>query len=258
MKYNQEWQMVSLGSLDYLYLFNGRSEIDAANETSNINLKSTTSSSISMDIVDLSENAKIVIQKQNTSAAQPDETQSLKEKIDQQYMLAEKEGTFITIDTDTGGKLLDWSSFTDEDLAQISLDKHNLFSKDIKEDALGALNARISVSVRAASGGDMTRELEAEYVLFGQLGDDVKAAIGETDSGHAALGRIIAWEYKVGNLTDLPSDLRSIMNGLALKAQQGGASLSSKKGGIESLLLYYRKEELKQSSSDLSNGPEKN
>ncbi|MDE7548940.1 hypothetical protein PY793_13240 [Acetobacter fabarum] len=253
--------MVAIGSLDYLYLFKDQSEININKSTlyaSSEYSKSTKSeSSSSQDIVDLSETAKIIIQNQNTSSVHADETPLLKEKIDEQYKQAEKDGTFINTDTDTGGKLLDWSSFTDEDLAQISLDKHNLFSKDIKNDALGALYARISVSITASSGGDITRQLESEYVLFGQLGDDVKAAIGETDLGHAALGRIIAWEYKVGNLTDLSSDLRSVMNGLAHNAQKGGVSLHSSKGGIENLLIYYKREELKY-SSNTPNVTEKN
>ncbi|MFT8827804.1 hypothetical protein [Acetobacter syzygii] len=249
--------MTVLGSTDYLYLYNGNTEIDVANSSSITTAKTSSqenvgSQTLSEDVVSLSEDAQIFITSNNTSAVLPDETQSLKEKIDQQFQDVEKNGSFITFDTSKGGQLFNWSSFTDEELAQITLNKKGSFSKDISIDASGALSARVAHSLNGLDDhGDYHLGVKA---LFSHMGADVREALNWTAADDAAIDRSIAWDQKnYGSDASMPA---SILGYLDAKSQHGAASISSSKGGIESLLLYYRKEELKQ-SSDLSNGTEK-
>ncbi|MDE7548939.1 hypothetical protein PY793_13235 [Acetobacter fabarum] len=249
--------MTALGSTDYLYLYNGRTEINISNsssiESQNLSQDNTGSHILSEDVISLSEDAQIFITSNNTSAVLPDETQSLKAKIDQQFQDVENNGSFITFDTSKGGQLFNWSSFTDEELAQVTLNKNGSFSKDISIDASGALSARVAHSL---NGLDDHGGLDlGEKTLFSHMGADVRAALNWTAADDAACDRMIAWDQK--NYGYDASSPAFILGYLAAKSQQGAASFSSSKGGIESLLIYYRKEDLKQ-SSETSNEKEKN
>jgi len=77
------------------------------------------------------------------------------------------------------------SSFTDDELAEIRLDRSGEFSEDESNFAGGTLGARMTVSLRAAAPdcdalGDRRALMMGIKALYSQMSDNVRAALGWT------------------------------------------------------------------------------
>ena len=106
---------------------------------------------------------------------------SLRDRLDAQYAAAKAEGTFISFDSSKGGRWLDLSSFTDDELAQIELNKNGEFSQDELNLAGGALAGRVAHSLEsyspAVQNGDRRAMMMGIKALYSQMSDDVRSAL---------------------------------------------------------------------------------
>lgn len=73
--------------------------------------------------------------------------QSARAKIDADHAKARAEGTWIAFDTKYGGRHLDVSGLTDEELAAVKTDAEGLFNKNESETAWGELGERVRVTL---------------------------------------------------------------------------------------------------------------
>lgn len=135
------------------------------------------------DIVSISDAAKAALAAQNAQPAASG-AGSVRDRLNAQYKAATDAGTFISFDSSKGGKWLDLSSFTDDELSQVALNKSGAFSRDEIDLADGALSGRLEYSLRpfaeAAGNGDRRAQATALNALYSKMSDDVRAALGLT------------------------------------------------------------------------------
>lgn len=171
-------------------------------------------------VVAISDEAKAALA---ASESQPSASGgSVRDRLKDQYKAATAAGTFISFDSSKGGKWLDMSSFTDDELSEVALNRGGDFSQDEKDLAGGALSGRLEYSLRpyaqAAGLGDRRAQVSAINSLYSKMSDNVRAALDFTPavmaSGNSMLQGDIA---KFGWL-----DLGLINSWLGQASDQGG------------------------------------
>ncbi|MFT8972883.1 hypothetical protein [Zymomonas mobilis] len=159
----------------------------------------------------------------DTENAQP----SLKSRINALFKEARDEGSFITFDSSKGGEWLDVSSFTDDELAQITNNKEGSFSKDLSIYAQAMLAQRAKLSLEpfeAAIGyGDFRGESMAIRTLYNHMSQNVRDALGWTESMVEVGEEMASHSGKALN----KSHLKTLWDILLEVAQQGGLSLQN-------------------------------
>lgn len=166
------------------------------------------------DVVSISGEAKAAF------AASSDKTSaggSVRARLDAQYKAATAAGSSISFDSAKGGKWLDLSSFTDDELSEIALNRDGKFSQDEADLAGGGLSGRVEFSLRpyaqAASLGDRRAQATAINALYDHMSDNVRAALKWTPA------------MMVSNNSMLQGDSQKFgwLDGGAITAWLGGA-----------------------------------
>ncbi|WP_160296702.1 hypothetical protein [Sphingomonas sp. ERG5] len=105
-------------------------------------------------------------------------------KLDALYADAGSDGTFITFDTAKGGRQLDMSALSDDELAAIAVDHGGAFSQDESNDAGGWLNLRLAKTLQpfqnATMSGDRRAHAMTLNALYDNASQDVRDALGWT------------------------------------------------------------------------------
>lgn len=184
------------------------------------NAASNTTSQNQENSVQISDKAQSL---SDTENAQP----SLKSRINALFKEARDEGSFITFDSSKGGEWLDVSSFTDDELAQITNNKEGSFSKDLSIYAQAMLAQRAKLSLEpfeAAIGyGDFRGEAAAIRTLYNHMSQNVRDALGWTESMVEVGEEMASHSGKALN----KSHLKTLWDILLEVAQQGGLSIQN-------------------------------
>ncbi|HEU0066870.1 MAG TPA: hypothetical protein VFQ57_06490 [Sphingomonas sp.] len=188
------------------------------------------------DIIEISDEAKAALAKTQGSAdiGIPEAIDtSLKGRVNTLFKEARDRGTFITFDSSQGGEWMDLSSFTDDELAQIQLDRKGEFPKDLSIYAAGGLGQRMATSLEAfetgPSGFDSRGQAMAINALYDQMSTDVRAALGWTQTMMAANNRYLARDVE----RDGPGDVEDVLAKLMKATGRGGLRFSRPNGDTE-------------------------
>lgn len=146
----------------------------AAAKTANSGTSKPTASSTG-EIVQISDAAKAASDK--LSSDQATTAPSLKSRVDKLFQEARDAGTFITFDSSKGGVWMDLSSFTDDELAQITNDKGREYPQDLSDYAQGALSARLAKTL-APFENDLAAYQTGVQQLYKAMTPDVRDALG--------------------------------------------------------------------------------
>lgn len=174
--------------------------------------------------VQISDKAKsLLYASSDTENSQP----SLKSRINALFKEARDEGSFITFDSSKGGEWIDFSSFTDDELAQMTNNKDHHFSGDLSLYAGGALAERMKISLEpfepAAEIGDFRGESMAIRTLYNHMSQNVRDALEWTES-------MVEGGEEMASHSGKPlhkSHLKTLWDILLEVAQQGGLSLQN-------------------------------
>ncbi len=113
--------------------------------------------------------------------SQTDNASSARARLDELYKAASADGTFITFDTSKGGRQLDMSQLSDDELAAIAVDHAGSFSENEAIDAAGWLNLRLAKTLQpfqaATMGGDRRGHAMTLNVLYDNASPDVRQAL---------------------------------------------------------------------------------
>jgi len=164
------------------YLYTGRVSSDTT-QAAPASKSSTTTTGSDAVVVSISDQAKAALAAMS-SGSSSNASGSLRDRLNAQYQAAQADGTFITYDSSKGGRWLDLSSFTDEEVAEIKLDRSGEFSQDEQNLAGGVLGARMTESLNSVSPnvvlGDRRAQMMGIKALYSQMSDNVRAALGWT------------------------------------------------------------------------------
>lgn len=192
-------------------------------ESGSSTAKVASSSSWPTDIVQIS-TAKAAADKLATGQAGTGA--SLKSRIDQLFQDARDAGTFITFDSSKGGVWMDLSSFTDDELGKIAVDKGGEFSNDLQEYARGALNARVKISLEpyenSVFNGDRRGHTMTINLLYDQMSPDARAALNWTPAMMASNNSMLEGDTKLFGKFSMATVLSNLLNAV----QKGGLSFS--------------------------------
>ncbi|AEH62575.1 hypothetical protein FBY54_0586 [Zymomonas mobilis] len=198
----------------------------------NINVRTTASkviqptSNSSENSIQISEEAKAAFKSQKMSNTENADN-SIKSRLNKLFQDARDEGFFITFDYSKGGEWLDVSSFTDDELAQMTNNKDHHFSGDLSLYAGGALAERMKISLEpfepAAEIGDFRGESMAIRTLYNHMSQNVRDALGWTESMVEVGEEMASHSGKALN----KSHLKTLWDILLEVAQQGGLSLQN-------------------------------
>ncbi|ART93570.1 MAG: hypothetical protein ABF429_05180 [Zymomonas mobilis] len=143
------------------------------------NAASNTTSQNQENSVQISDKAKSI---SDTENAQP----SLKSRINALFKEARDEGSFITFDSSKGGEWIDFSSFTDDELAQIGKDRNHDFSEALSKHAIATLAERVTISLEPFEAtieyGDFRGDAKAIRTLYSHMSQDVRDVLGWTEN----------------------------------------------------------------------------
>lgn len=166
------------------YLYTGPASSDAtASTTASASAPKSSAATTTGDdavVVTISDRAQAAIAALS-SGSSSNASGSLRDRLNAQYQAAQNNGTFISFDSSKGGQWLDLSSFTDDELAQIELNKNGEFSQDELNLAGGALAGRAAHSLEsygpAVQSGDRRAMMMGIKALYSQMSDDVRSAL---------------------------------------------------------------------------------
>lgn len=176
------------------------------------------------EILQISDAAKAASDKLATDQAAT--TPSLKARVNKLFQEARDAGTFITFDSAKGGVWMDMSSFNDDELGKIALDRSHEFSEDLQIYAEAALNARVKVSLEpyeaSVSSGDMRGHVSAIKLLYEQMSSDTRAALGWTPDMIEAGQKIYENQTKLHGRFDIDTLFSKLFDA----AENGGIGFS--------------------------------
>ncbi|MES2450217.1 MAG: hypothetical protein V4610_06595 [Pseudomonadota bacterium] len=177
------------------------------------------------DVVQISDAAKAAaaaLQKPGPA----DNAIAARSKLDALYADAKSDGTFITFDTAKGGRQLDMSALSDDELAAIAVDHGGSFSQDESNDAAGWLNLRLAKTLQpfqnATMGGDRRAHAMTLNALYDSASQDVRDALGWTPAMRSEGDTLLSGDTARFGRLDWPSifsNLRDASNngGMAYK-----------------------------------------
>ncbi len=183
-----------------------------------------TSPSTITDVVEISDAAKAALANQldDTQAPQP----SLRARVDKLFQDAKDRGSFITFDSSKGGEWMDMSSFTDDELAQITNDKGSEYPQGLSDCAGGALAFRMKVALEpfenAVDSGDRRGQAMAINLLYDQMSPAVRQALSWTPVMMVANNEMLDGDTK----TFGPFDENTVIKNLLNASRRGGLSFS--------------------------------
>ncbi|ART93568.1 hypothetical protein FBY50_1098 [Zymomonas mobilis] len=185
------------------------------------NAASNTTSQNQENSVQISDKAKSI---SDTENAQP----SLKSRINALFKEARDEGSFITFDSSKGGEWLDLSSFTDDELGQITNNKEGDFSKDLSIYTQAMLAQRVKLSLEpfetAIGYGNFQGEAKAIRTLYSHMSQNVRDALGWTENMVETAEKSATKNTE--NLGDF--NIKSLWEILLEAAKKGGLSLQER------------------------------
>jgi len=120
--------------------------------------------------------------------------QSARQKIDADYAKAKAEGTRVVADIANGGRALDLSSLSDEEVAAAALNRDGSFTSDEKLSAQAELAGRMWKALAPFDTGnpDNTGVQTAIKAIYPTLSQDMRDALGWTPSMLSMGDKIIA------------------------------------------------------------------
>jgi hypothetical protein len=139
---------------------------------------------------------------------------------------AEKTGTTVSsVDLNK----MDYSSFSDQDLAAMALNSSGNFSKDEQIQAQGWLGERMRISLEtyrgATNSGDRRGHAMTIDLLYNQMTPEVRSALGWTPAMIIANDQMLAGdEDKLGKL-----DISGVLTNLQTTKAHGGLSFHASK-----------------------------
>jgi hypothetical protein len=164
--------------------------------------KSATTAS-SSDVVNISDSGKAALAQTTTEPSFNDVGMAARAKLDTlKQQAAEKTGTTAS---SVNLNHVDYSSFSDQELAAMNLNSSGNFSKDEQIQAQAMLNERLRVSLETYRGatnlGDRRGHAMTIDALYAQMTPEVRSALGWTPTMMAANDRMLAGdEMKFGKL----------------------------------------------------------
>lgn len=171
------------------------------------------------DSVQISDAAKAASAALN-KPSQTDNASSARARLDELYKGASADGTFITFDTSKGGRQLDMSQLTDDELAAIAVDHAGSFSQNEAIDAAGWLNLRLAKTLQpfqgATMGGDRRAHAMTLNTLYDNASQNVRQALHWTPAmrssadvmlkGDNALFGELSWSSIFSNLREMSNN----------------------------------------------------
>ena len=139
---------------------------------------------------------------------------------------AAKTGTTAsTVNVQQAG-LIDYSSFSDQELAAMTLNSSGNFSKTEQDQAQGMLNERLRVSLETYRGvtnlGDRRGQAMTIDALYNQMTPEVRSALNWTPTMMVANDQMLAGdEVKFGKL-----DISGVLANLRTTQTQGGLTFN--------------------------------
>lgn len=151
---------------------------------------------------------------------------TLSQKVKAQYDAISARGSSVTFDISKPGELPDLSSFTDDELAKISIDRAGEYSKELSDFAEGALGTRLKQVLEpyesAISSGDRRGHAMTINLLYEQMSPDTRAAMGWTPAMMASNNKTLDWDNREFGAFDMDQ----VKANLLAAARAGGLSYS--------------------------------
>ena len=185
----------------------------------------SSSSGTSGDTVQISAAARAA--SDNLRSTSTEKGGSLKARVDKLFQDARDRGSFITFDSSKGGEWMDVSSFTDDELAQITNDKNHQFPKDLSNYAGGALGQRLKVVLEpyeySVNNGDRRAHTMTIDKLWNQMTPATRKALNWTPTMMISNDSMLKGDTKIFGLFDENTVIDNLVNA----AQRGGLSFST-------------------------------
>jgi hypothetical protein len=179
-------------------------------------------------IVNISDSGKAASAQATTEPSFKDVGMAARTKLDGlKQQAAEKTGTTVSsVNVQLPG-VIDYSLFSDQDLASMDLNSSGNFSQSERDQAGGMLNERLRVSLETYRGatdlGDRRGHAMTIDALYKQMSPEVRNAMGWTPTMMAANNHMLAGDdAKFGKLSTL-----GIFANLQATQAQGGLSFSA-------------------------------
>jgi hypothetical protein len=145
---------------------------------------------------------------------------------------AVKTGTTANLVNVQQKDLIDYSSFSDQELAAMSLNSSGNFSKDERDEAQGWLGERTRISLEAYTGatnsGDLRGQTMAINALYDGMTPEVRSALGWTPAMMAMNNHLLSWAEGIYGKLDISGVLTNLQTAQAhggLTFHAGGAAL---------------------------------
>ena len=174
-------------------------------------------------VVNISDNAKAALAQATTEPSFKDVGMVARAKLDAlKQQAADKTGTTASSVNVQQAGLIDYSSFSDQELAAMNLNSSGNFSKDERDQAQGMLSERVGVSLEIYRGvtnlGDRRGHATTIDLLYKQMTPEVRSALNWTPTMMAANNQMLAGdESKFGKL-----DILGILTNLRTTKAHGG------------------------------------
>lgn len=227
----------SYGNTSSSALYTNASGIDQSGSTDTTKAKNSTDTTKARSSVVTTSNNSVVVNLSDSgkaASAQPTTEPSFKDvgmaarvKLDAlKQQAATKTGTTVSSLNIGQAGLMDYSSFSDQELAAMNLNSSGNFSKDEQVEAQGWLNERLRVSLETYRGvtnlGDRRGHAMTIDLLYNEMTPEVRSALGWTPTMMAANNHMLAGdEAKFGKL-----DISGVFENLRTTQTQGGLMFS--------------------------------
>ncbi|MGP1665858.1 MAG: hypothetical protein ACTS5I_08130 [Rhodanobacter sp.] len=201
----------------------GQSGSTDATKTGN----STTATSNNSVVVNISDSAKAASAQATEQPSFKDVGMAARAKLDAlKQQAADKTGTTVSSVNVQQAGLIDYSSFSDQELAAMDLNSSGNFSQTERDAAGGMLGERMRVSLETYRGatnlGDRRGHAMTIDALYKQMTPEVRSALGWTPTMMAANDHMLAGdEEKFGKLL-----MSGILANLQATQGQGGLTFS--------------------------------
>ncbi|MDO8651947.1 MAG: hypothetical protein Q7R66_07150 [Undibacterium sp.] len=174
-------------------------------------------------VVNISDSGKAASAQVTTEPSFKDVGMAARAKLDVlKQQAATKTGTTVSSLNIQQAGLMDYSSFSDQELAVMDLNSSGNFSKDEQDEAGGWLAERMRVSLETYRGvtnlGDRRGHAMTIDLLYNEMTPEVRSALGWTPTMMAANDHMLAGdEAKFGKL-----DISGVFENLRTTQTQGG------------------------------------
>ena len=174
-------------------------------------------------VVNISDSAKAALAQVTTEPSFKDVGMAARAKLDAlKQQAAIKTGTTASSINVGQAGLIDYSSFSDQELAAMQLNSSGNFSQTEKDQAGGMLGERMRVSLETYRGvtnlGDRRGHAMTIDLLYNEMTPEVRTALGWTPTMMAANNHMLAGdEAKFGKL-----DISGVFENLRTTQTQGG------------------------------------